>query len=258
MAALVGIVCFSAAAFADTSSNAATETSSKQALITKMADNLGLQYDQVLGAFDKAQQELSSEALQQRLTQAVEKGTITQAEADDITAWMNAEPTAAANLSQGWLNGLMSPSGNFSGSATSNLSSLPDMGKGFSGMGPSGNSSANTSQAFPVRPMGNASDSESANLSAPPDMGKSFPGMRTSDNSSASGTASMGNMPGGSTLSTEEYIQQAVDNGTITQAQADEITAWINAMPDAMTKIGSLQHNGHMGPSDPDFCSAPF
>jgi hypothetical protein len=252
IAALVGTVCFSVAAFADASSNTSAETSSKQALITKVADNLGLQYDQVLGAFDKAQQELSSDALQQRLAQAVNDGTITQAEADEITAWMNAEPAAAANISLGLLNSLMRPSGNFSGSATSNLSAPPDRGKGFSGMEPSGNYSDNArprgsfydnmSQGAPdnhMRPSGNSSDNVAFNQSNTPGMGKGFLGMRTAENSS-------------------EYIQKAVDNGIITQAQADEITAWINAMPDAMTKIRSLQHNGHMGSSDPDFCLAPF
>ena len=270
-AALVGTVCFSVAAFADASSNTSAETNPEQALVTKVADNLGLPYDQVLGAFDKAQQELSNEALQQRLVQAVENGTITQAEADEITAWLNDEPDAAANLSLGWLNGLMRPSGNFSGSATSNLSAPPDMGKGSSGIRPSGNFSANMSAPpdmgnmsdmsggfHGTRPAGNFSANVSTGQGNMTDMGRGFPGMRTSDNSSASGTASMGNMPGGSTLSTEEYIQQAVDNGTITQAQADEITAWINAMPDAMTKLGSLQHNGHMGPSDSEFYTAPF
>ena len=258
MAALVGIVCFSAAAFADASSNTSAETNREQALVTKVADNLGLPYDQVLGAFDKAQQELSSEALQQRLTQAVNDGTITQDEADQITAWMNAEPAAAANLSQGWLNGLMRASGNFSGSATANLSAPPDMGKDFHGIRPSGNSSDNTSRAFPTRSMGNSSDNSTFNQSNAPDMGRGFPGMRPSANASDSGNADMGNVLRGSKLSPEEYLQQAVDSGTITQAQADEITAWINAMPDAMTKIGAFQHNGRMGHSDSDFCTAPF
>ena len=215
----------------------------------------------MLGAFDKAQQELSSEALQQRLVQAVGNGTITQDEADQITAWMNAEPAAVANLSQGWLNGVMRPSGNFSGSATSNLSAPPDIGKGFPGVRPSGNFSDNMSRGIPdnhMRPSGNFSDNATFNRSNTPDMGRGFPGMRPSGNSSASGTVNMDNMPGGSTLSTKEYIQQAVDSGIITQAQADEITAWINAMPDALTKIGLLQHNGHMGPSDLDFCLPPF
>jgi hypothetical protein len=251
-AALVGAICFSIAAVADASSNASSDTTPQQALMTKVAENLNLSYDQVLGAFDKAQQEMSSEALQQRLTQAVNDGTITQDEADQITAWMNAEPAAAENLSPGWLNGLMRPSGNFSGSATSNLSAPPDRGKGFSGMEPSGNYSDNArprgnfydnmSQGAHdnhMRPSGNSSDNAVFNQSNTPGMGKGFLGMRTAENSS-------------------EYIQKAVDNGIITQAQADEITAWINAMPDAMTKIGSLQHNGHMGPSDPDFCLAPF
>jgi hypothetical protein len=257
MAALVGTVCFSVAALADASSNTSGDISAKEALITKVADNLGLEYDQVLGAFDAAQQELSSEALQQRLAQAVENGTITQDEADQIIAWMNAEPAAAESLGQGWLNRLTRKSGNLALSATSNLSVPPDMGN-VSVMRPSGNFSDNTGKGFPSRPMGNSSDSGSANLSAPSDMGRGFPGMRPSDNSSASQPANMGNVPGGSTLSIEEYIQKAVDSGTITQAEADEITAWINAMPDAMTKIGALQHNGRMGPSDMDIYSPPF
>ena len=213
-----------AAVSADTSDTVSSETSSTttndeqkpgQELISKVAEILNIDETTVSDAFQQAQQELSSEALQQRLTKAVEDGTITQDEADQITAWMNTEPATAENLGQGWLNSLMRPSGNSSDSGNANLGTPPDMGNGFSGM----------------RPSGNTSDSQPANT---------------------------GNMHRGSKLSTEEYIQNAVDSGTITQAEADEITTWINAMPDAMTKIGSLQHNGHMGPSEMDFYSPPF
>ena len=213
-----------AAVSADTSDAVSTDTSAttttdeqtpRQELISKIADDLGLDYDQVLAAFDKAQQELSNESLQQHLAQAVQDGIVTQDEANQITAWINAEPSAAENLGQGWLNSLIRPS---SASAVN----------------------------------GNAS------VSAPPTMGGGFPGMAPSGNTSDSQPANMDNMPGGNTLSTEEYIQNAVDNGTITQAEADEITAWINVMPDAMTKSGALQHNEHMGPSDMDLYAPPF
>ena len=213
-----------AAVAADTSDAVSTETSTTtttdeqrpgQELISRVADILNIDEATVSDAFQQATQELSSEALHQQLAQAVEDGTITQDEANQIIAWMNAEPAAAENLRQGWLNGPTRPSGNFSDSGTANLSTPPNMGKGSPGM----------------RPLGNTSDSQPAN---------------------------MGNMPRGSNLSTEKYIQQAVDSGTITQAEADEITDWINAMPDAMTKIGVFQHNGHMGPSEMDFYSPPF
>jgi truncated hemoglobin YjbI len=109
-----------------------------------------------------------------------------------------------------------------------------------------------------MRPSGNFSDNATFNQSNAPDMGRSFPGMKPSGNTSDGQPANMGNVSGGSKLSTEEYLQQAVDSGTITQAEADAITAWINAMPDAMTKLGAFQHNGHMGLSDMDFYSPPF
>ena len=240
-----------AAVSADTSDTVSSETSSTttsdgqkpgQELISKVAEILNIDEATMSDAFQQATQELSSEALQQRLTKAVEDGTITQDEADQITAWMNAEPAAAENLGQGWLNSLMRPSGNSSDSGTANLNAPTDIGNGFSGM----------------RPSGNLSDSGNANLGTPPDMGNGFPGIRPSGNTSDSQPVNIGNMHRGSKLSTEEYIQNAVDSGTITQAEADEITTWINAMPDAMTKIGSLQHNGHMGPSEMDFYSPPF
>ena len=232
-----------AAVSADTSDAVSTDTSAttttdeqtpRQELISKIADDLGLDYDQVFAAFDKAQQELSNESLQQHLAQAVQDGIVTQDEANQITAWINAEPSAAENLGQGWLNSLMRPSGN---------------------------SSDNTSQWVPddhMRLSGNFSDNATFNQSNAPDVGWGFHGMRPSGNTSDSQPANIGNMHRGSKLSTEEYIQNAVDSGTITQAEADEITTWINAMPDAMTKLGSFQHNGHMGPSEMDFYSPPF
>ena len=237
-----------AAVSADTSDSVSSETSSTttndgqkpgQELISKVAEILNIDEATMSDAFQQATQELSSEALQQRLTKAVEDGTITQDEADQITAWMNTEPAAAENLGQGWLNGLTRPS---SSSGTANLNAPTDMSNGFSGM----------------RPSGNSSDSGNADLGTPPDMGNGFSGMRPSGNTSDSQPANIGNMHRGSKLSTEEYIQNAVDSGTITQAEADEITTWINAMPDAMNNIGSLQHNGHMGPSEMDFYSPPF
>lgn len=215
VAAMLGVACISAATIANASSNTSAETNREQAIVTKVADNLGLPYDQVLAAFDNAQQELRIEALQQRLAQAVTDGTITQDESDQITAWISAAPAAVEKLGQGLCGILMRPSVNFSATG------MP-------------------------------------NPSAPPDMGNSSRSMRPSGNFSGRGPASQGNLPGGDKLSPEEYIQQAIDSGIITQAQADEITAWINAMPDAMTKVGPPQTNGHMGPPDANFCPAPF
>lgn len=115
-----------------------------------------------------------------------------------------------------------------------------------------------------MRPSGNFFTNVNPDQGVPPDMGREFPGMRPSDNSSSSKPANMGNMPGGSTLSTEEYLQNAVDSGTITQAEADEITTWINAMPDALDKIGPLGGPGQsmgrgrmMGQDEPYAFCAP-
>lgn len=73
---------------ADASSNASSDTNQQLELIMKVADNLNLSYDQMPTTFDKAQQDMSSEALQQRLTQAEQDGT------DEILAWINAMPSA--------------------------------------------------------------------------------------------------------------------------------------------------------------------
>ena len=62
------------------------------AFAAKVADILGLEADEVEDAMEQAKQELADEALDDKLAMMVEKGMLTQQQADDWKAWMEARP----------------------------------------------------------------------------------------------------------------------------------------------------------------------
>lgn len=84
-ALVVVVVAFSATAFAGSSDD-------NETFISKVADTLGVDDDEVSEAMDQARQEMREEAQQEALAQAVEDGVLTQDEADEIQAWWDARP----------------------------------------------------------------------------------------------------------------------------------------------------------------------
>lgn len=74
------------------------ETSQYDIFVSKLADKLGLDEETVATAITEVRQEMRDEALAERLQQAVDEGTITQDEADQILAWMKSRPAALDEL----------------------------------------------------------------------------------------------------------------------------------------------------------------
>lgn len=70
----------------------------RQSIISRVAELLGLPESQVQDAFDQAGREHQDEAIAMRLSRLVENEKITQAEADEISAWFLRRPDAAVHL----------------------------------------------------------------------------------------------------------------------------------------------------------------
>jgi len=64
----------------------------------RVAEILGIERSALDDAFQQAHQEAAEAALAERLAALVEAGTITQAQADDITAWVDARPAVLDEL----------------------------------------------------------------------------------------------------------------------------------------------------------------
>ena len=74
------------------------QTSQYDTFISKLADKLGLDEDTLSTAISEVRQEMRLEALEERLQEAVDEGTITQDEADQILQWMKSRPEALDEL----------------------------------------------------------------------------------------------------------------------------------------------------------------
>ena len=62
------------------------------ALVARVAEMLGIDQQQLEDAFKQAQSELRQEALDSRLEELVDEGTLTQEQADEFKAWIEARP----------------------------------------------------------------------------------------------------------------------------------------------------------------------
>ncbi|MCK4324296.1 MAG: hypothetical protein KAW89_07180 [Armatimonadetes bacterium] len=77
---------------------AASVDGPRQVFVSKVADILGLEDEQVADAFRQASQQMREEAQQQRLQEAVENGLITEEEAGMIQEWWQDRPEAIQQL----------------------------------------------------------------------------------------------------------------------------------------------------------------
>ena len=68
------------------------EESRMSAFASKVASILGLEADDVEDAMEQAREELADEALADKLDELVEKGTITQEQADEYESWIESRP----------------------------------------------------------------------------------------------------------------------------------------------------------------------
>jgi len=69
-------------------------SSGANGLLDKVAEILGISREELVNAFEQAQQEMGEEAFISYLDKAVEKGLITQDEADEIADWWLNRPEA--------------------------------------------------------------------------------------------------------------------------------------------------------------------
>jgi len=67
-------------------------------LLPRVADILGISQEELVNAFHQAQQEMREDAFIKFVEKAVEKGIITQPEADEILQWWENRPEAADKL----------------------------------------------------------------------------------------------------------------------------------------------------------------
>ena len=64
----------------------------RQSIFSRVASILGIEEQQVEDAFQQAAQEIQDERVQQRLAMLVERGVLTQEQADEYKAWLDAQP----------------------------------------------------------------------------------------------------------------------------------------------------------------------
>ena len=69
-----------------------------QTFISKVANILGLDEEQVADAFQQAHSEMRDEAFEKRLQKAVESGSIAEEDADQILEWWQNKPEAVGEL----------------------------------------------------------------------------------------------------------------------------------------------------------------
>lgn len=73
------------------------EDGSGGSLVSRVASILGLAEDDVQAAFDQAREEIHEERLQAKLDRLVEEGVLTQEQADEYKAWIDAMPEGLSN-----------------------------------------------------------------------------------------------------------------------------------------------------------------
>ena len=99
-AAMVVVVMMAAAGGAIMAQEDEGKQSRFSAFAERVASILGLEADDVEDAMEQAKQELADEALDEKLAALVEKGTITQEQADEYEIWIESKPDGL--MFRGW------------------------------------------------------------------------------------------------------------------------------------------------------------
>ena len=196
-----------------------TPTTQSNALFARAAAILGVTEQQLTDAFQQANTLAESQRIDQQLAQAVTKGTITQAESDAIKAWLAQKPTAPTkDTLKAWQD------------SQPKLAN-PDALKGLLGFG--------------GRMMGTAGGADTNNTDLMTQVvadlntatGKSITVQQLQD-ALTQAAAQM------KTYALTKSLANAVTNGKITQAEADQIQSWWNQRPAAVDKLAP---NGGFG-----------
>ena len=196
----------------NTTTPTTTSAAQSNTLFAKAAAVLGVTEQQLSDAFQQANTLAESQRIDQQLAQAVTKGTITQAESDAIKAWLAQKPTAPTkDTLKAWQDSqpkLANPD------ALRGLLGFP--GKMMEAWG--GSCSNNTDLLTQVV----------ANLNTA--TGKSITVQQLQD-ALTQAAAQM------KTDALTKSLANAVTNGKITQAEADQIQSWWNQRPAVVDKL---------------------
>ena len=189
-----------------------TPTTQSNTLFSKAAALLSVSEQQLTDAFKQANTQAESQMIDQQLAQAVTKGTITQAESDAIKTWLSQKPTAPTKDSlKAWQDSqpkLANPD------ALRGLSGFP--GKIMGAWG--GLYSNNTDLLTQVVANLNSATGKSVTVAQLQDALTQAAAQMKSDTLAKS-------------------LANAVTNGKITQAEADQIQSWWNQRPAAVDKL---------------------
>jgi len=126
-----------AIAQADDENTNTTETANASSFLEKVAEiyqtNTGVAIDPeaLQQAITEARQALRDEALYDYLEKLVADGTITQAQADEFTAWLEAKPSLPVDEFQEWWNARPDLPGIFGGNDGSGMGPFGQMHRAF-------------------------------------------------------------------------------------------------------------------------------
>jgi len=102
--ATVGLITVAYANNGNTNQNNTTSLMEKVAEIYKANTGTAIDPQQLENAFTQARQEMRSETLDEYLQKLVEEGKITQEQADEFKAWLDARPDLPTQEFREWLN----------------------------------------------------------------------------------------------------------------------------------------------------------
>jgi hypothetical protein len=189
-----------------------TPATQSNTLFAKVATALGVTEQQLTDAFKQANTQAESQMIDQQLAQAVNKGTITQAESDAIKAWLAQKPTAPTKDSlKAWQDSrpkLTNPD------ALIGLLGFPGKMMGFVRGAEINNADLLTQVVANL----NTATGKSITVSQLQDALTQAAAQMKSD-------------------ALTKSLANAVTNGKITQAEADQIQSWWNQRPAAVDKL---------------------
>ena len=189
-----------------------TTTTQSNTLFAKAAATLGVTEQQLTDAFKQSNMQAESQRIDQQLAQAVAKGTITPAESDAIKAWLTQKPTAPTkDTLKVWQD------------SQPKLTN-PDALKGLLGFG--------------GRMMGTACGANTNNTDL---MTQAVADLNTATGKSITVSQLQDALTQAAAQMKSDALTKslanAVTNGKITQAEADQIQSWWNQKPAALDKL---------------------
>ena len=199
-----------------------TTVTQSDTLFAKVAAALGVTEQQLTDAFKQANTQAESQRIDQQLVQAVTKGTITQAESDAIKAWLAQKPTAPTkDTLKAWLD---------SKPKLANSNAL----RGFLGlpwkMIGEWRGVYNNNADFLTQVVANLNTAT----------GKSITVSQLQDALTQAAAQMKADV-------LAKSLANAVTNGKITQAEADQIQSWWNQRPAAVDKLAPNNWFGFPG-----------